>query len=95
MVRSHSVLYIPNLMLLSIFVSLLQVIETFQHIIREVLLVFPIPLNNWSGFFACVSVDAYQAEFVLNAYILTFLAYLGTLGAMDPFDDPNDVLVLF
>lgn len=38
--------------------------------------------------------DSNQTEFVLNSCILTLLASLGTLGAMDPFDDTYDVLEL-
>lgn len=88
------ILYIPDLILMSILMSLLHCVEALQHIVGEVLLVLSLwQLDYRSGLFTCLFVDSYQTEPVLNSCFLTFLASLGTLGAMDPFDDPNDVLM--
>ena len=91
----HSVLYVPYSMLLCIVVSILDGVETSQHIISEVLLVFSFrQLDNRSRLFTCLFEDAYQTELVLNTRLSAILASLGTLGAVDPLDDPNNVLMV-
>jgi len=89
---SHSVLYIPDAMLLGIVPSLRDVIETFQHLICEVLLIFSVQFNYQSRFLTSLFVNANQTELVLDPDINTLLASLRTLSTMDPLDDPNDVL---
>ena len=82
-------------MFLCVVVSIRDSVETLQHIIGKVLLILPFrQLDDGSGIFTCFLIDTDQTKLVLYPLLSTPLASLGALGAMDPFDDPNDVLMV-
>ncbi len=88
------VLNVKDLILLSEIVSLLDIVETFQNLVGEVLLVFTVQFYDRSGFFIGFFENSNEAQLVLNPSFLTLLASLWSFGAMKSFDDSDDVLII-